>query len=931
MGIFQYLTPAVYGLLVIVWGYILVFYLRRLWGRAQPHRLLYTLLLVLSIAALSTFFESLFFGLRYTALMGFLPITIHEALERPEFVIVPKGLNLLAGVLIVAIILRRWLPQEEEERRATAERARTLESMVQERTRELEAANRQLTEDLEERTRLASALRESDARFRAVFEYAGLGVVVVDPALRIVSCNAAIQRMLGYSHDELIALGIEGISHPDDLEEDLALADSLRQGAHVAYQLDKRYIHKNGSIVWGSLTGTIVRDEHGGIAFGIGMVEDITERRNAEAAVRESESLLRTFFDSAPFRMGVVELEEDDVRFVKINAAFAASIGKPVEEIAGRSASEIGFDRETVDVWRRHYQMSVAERRVVQFENRRHINGRWDTLVATVAPIDGCAGSTPRLLFVVEDVTERKQAEEELAQQRVLMDTIVRQAADGVIVSDHLGMLLFTNEAARRIARIPEGVTVDAFSPEIWGTAYDENGVIVPATHWSIRVALRGEVYQGQAARMVRRDGSHYDILVSAAPVRDAHGAIVAAVATFTDITERRQAEDERRKLEAQMQHAQKLESLGVLAGGIAHDFNNLLVGILGNADLALSELSQHSPASSYLHDVIKAAQRASDLSRQMLAYSGKGRFIVEPVNLNDIIQEMAHLLEVSISKNAVLRFNLAEPLPWVEADATQIRQVVMNLITNASDALENDVGTISISTAGVHCTPADFDGSYSGEQLEAGDYVVLEVMDTGHGMDPDTIERVFEPFFTTKFTGRGLGLSAVLGIVRGHGGALQVKSTLGDGSLFAVFLPARSAPPVRAPQSGDRFMSIAAGGTVLLVDDDAVVRDVTLRMLERAGFAVVTAADGEEAVARFTECADTLSCVFLDLTMPKMDGEKTFKALKAIRDDVPVVLVSGYSDRELSDRYSSRGFAGFLQKPFRKDDLYEMIRSILG
>ena len=931
MGLFQYLTPAVYGLLVIVWGYILVFYVRRLWSRPIRHRLLPTLLLVLAIAALSTFFESLFFGLRYTALMGFLPIGIHEALQRPELVIIPKALNLLAGLLIIGIILRRWLPQEEAERQAALEREQTLQSLVQDRTRELEQANQQLVDELEERKRLTTALRQSDARFRAVFEHAGLGIVVMGPDRGIVTCNAALLRMLGYSADELKDLGIEGITHPDDLDADLALADSLLSGERDFYRLDKRYLHKDGSIVWGSLTGTVVRDQGGHTLFAIRLIEDITERRNAEAALRKSESVLRAFFDSAPFRMGVVEIEDDDIRFIKTNATFAASIGKQVSEIAGRTASEIEYERGAIDVWRHHYRRSVAENRTVQFENQRLLNGQSEIVRATIAPIDVAPGHVPRVLFVVEDITESRQAEEELAKQRVLMDTIVRQAADAVVVCDSLGEVLFVNEAARRIARIPDGVAVDVLSPEIWGTAYDETGAIVPAKNWSIPMALRGEVYQSQAARMVRGDGSYYDILVSTAPVRDAHGTIVAAVATFTDVTERRKAEDERRKIEAQMQHAQKLESLGVLAGGIAHDFNNLLVGILGNADLALSELSQHSPAASYLHDVIKAAQRASDLSRQMLAYSGQGKFVVEPVNLNDIIEEMAHLLKVSISKNAVLRFDLAEPLPCVEADATQIRQVVMNLITNASDALENHVGTIAINTAAVYCTPADFSDSYSGERMEAGDYVVLEVMDTGRGMDADTVERVFEPFFTTKFTGRGLGLAVVLGIVRGHGGTLQVKSAPGAGSVFTAFIPATSASVVQPVDTGDRVTSIVAGGTVLLVDDEEVVRNVMGRMLKHVGLAVITASDGLEAIERFKEHGRNLSCVFLDLTMPRMGGDETFEALKAIRDDVPVVLVSGYSDKDLSDRFSNRGFAGFLQKPFRREELHDMLRAILG
>ncbi|GMV91942.1 MAG: histidine kinase [Candidatus Hydrogenedentota bacterium] len=931
MGLFQYLTPAVYGMLVVVWGYILVFYLRRLIERSRQHKLLYKLFIILGIAALSTLFESVFFGLRYSAVMELLPPYIHETLERPELVILPKGLNLLAGLLIIWILLRRWLPQEEQDRREALARTRSLESQVQERTAELEASNRQLSEELDERTRLTNALRESDARFRAVFEHAGLGVVIVDLDFKIVDCNDALIRMLGYSKDEIVALGIEGITHPDDLDADLALAESLRHGSHDSYQMDKRYVRKDGAIVWGSLTGTIVRDETGRPAFGIGMVEDITERRRAEDAVRESENLLRTFFNSSPFRMGVVEIEDHEVRFVNVNQAFAEAVGRDVTSVAGCTASELGFDRDEIDSWLTKYRRSIAENRSVRFESRRFISDHWETVLATIAPIDGASGTGPRLLFVVEDITQRKEAEDELAKQRGLMETIMQQAADAIVVCDNNGKIVFVNAAARRIARISDEQLDGELSPPIWGAAYDTDGKEIPLEKWSIPTALRGEEYRSQEARMVRSDGSYYDILVSSAPVKNADGDVIAAVATFTDITEHNRADEARRKLEGQMQHAQKLESLGVLAGGIAHDFNNLLVGILGNADLAISELPPRSPAVSYLQDVMKAAQRASDLSRQMLAYSGKGKFVVELVNVNEIIREMAHLLEVSISKSAVLRFNLSEPLPLVEADATQLRQIVMNLITNASDALEDNVGTIAISTAGVHCSQEDFAGSLTGEAPGAGDYVVLEVTDTGTGMEPETVARVFEPFFTTKFTGRGLGLAAVLGIVRSHGGTIEVSSTPGQGTVFSVFLPATQAPSTVSRAQDHDAQNCTFEGTVLLVDDEDAVRSVMARMLEQQGLEVVAASNGEQAVERFRERSGEFACVLLDLTMPGMDGEATFDALHAIRDDVPIVLTSGYSEQELTERFSARGFAGFLQKPFRREDLRNIVQAILG
>ncbi|MCC6489352.1 MAG: response regulator, partial [Candidatus Hydrogenedentes bacterium] len=548
-----------------------------------------------------------------------------------------------------------------------------------------------------------------------------------------------------------------------------------------------------------------------------------------------------------------------------------------------------------------------------------------------VAPIELNPDAPSRLLFVVDDITQRMKAQEDLDNQRILMETILSQAGDAILVCGQDGKVLFVNDAARRIGRIPDEVPITEVTPALWGTAYTPGGEEIPFSDWSIPRALRGEVYLSREARMVRADGSYYDILISFAPVRNSAGQIIAAVATFSDITQRKVEEEERRKLEAQIQHSQKLESLGVLAGGIAHDFNNLLVGILGNADLALSELSPSAPSRGYILDLIKAAQRASDLSKQMLAYSGKGKFTVEPLDINEIIREMAHLLEVSISKKAVLRYNLMDALPLVEADATQMRQIVMNLITNASDALGDSNGVISITTDAKHFTQSDFRGFYLDSTLPEGPYVALEISDSGCGMDPDTLSRIFEPFFTTKFTGRGLGLAAVLGIVRGHRGTLKVYSEPHRGTAFKVFLPVSAQAALPSLKSDYGAGEWRGTGLVLLVDDEDMVRRVTARMLNRLGFDVAVASDGQEAVDVFAKRSQEIVCVLLDLTMPRMDGETAYSTLRRMRADVPVILTSGYNEQEVRERFAGRGMAGFVQKPFKMEELHAALRRVLA
>jgi CheY-like chemotaxis protein len=378
------------------------------------------------------------------------------------------------------------------------------------------------------------------------------------------------------------------------------------------------------------------------------------------------------------------------------------------------------------------------------------------------------------------------------------------------------------------------------------------------------------------------------------------------------------------------MQQMQKLESLGVLAGGIAHDFNNLLVAILGNAGLALMELPPESPARQTVLAIETAAQRAAELTRQMLAYSGKGRFVIERLNLSRIVEEMAHLLEVSVSKRAVLKYRFAPDLPAIEGDATQLRQVIMNLITNASDAIGDRSGVISISTGLMHADAAYLKTAYMDDALPEGDYVYLEVADTGLGMDEQTAERIFDPFFTTKFTGRGLGLAAVLGIVRSHRGAIKLYTEPGRGTTFKILFPT-AGPAVPTPEEPVEAATTApAVATILVVDDDETVRTVTRRMLEQSGYTVFQAADGAEALAIYRENQGAIDLVLLDMTMPHMDGEETFRELRRIDPRVRVLLTSGYNEQDATERFAGKGLGGFIQKPYRPQELLERIRSIL-
>ncbi|MEQ1858918.1 MAG: response regulator [Chthoniobacteraceae bacterium] len=395
------------------------------------------------------------------------------------------------------------------------------------------------------------------------------------------------------------------------------------------------------------------------------------------------------------------------------------------------------------------------------------------------------------------------------------------------------------------------------------------------------------------------------------------------------DITAQRKHEAEADELERKLQETQKLESLGVLAGGIAHDFNNLLTGILGNASLARQDISPSSPAQPHLEQIEAVTLRAGELCKQMLAYSGKGRFQVQRLDLSELVRETTQLIQLSIDKTAVLRFELAGSLPPIEADATQIRQVVMNLVINASEALGGKSGVIAINTGIIRADREYLDRTVLSPDLPEGDYAFMEVSDTGCGMTTEQQARMFEPFFTTKFTGRGLGLSAVLGIVRGHRGAMRVYSEAGRGTTFKVVFPAASGEA--EPPPTERAATPWSGtGAVLVVDDEPTVRTVAARIIEKFGFTAIVAADGREGVEKFLAHRSEIVAVLMDLTMPHLDGESAFRELRAIDPDVRVVLMSGFNEQDAINRFTGKGLAGFVQKPFKPETLRRKLKEAL-
>ncbi|MFK7742843.1 MAG: response regulator [Planctomycetota bacterium] len=402
-----------------------------------------------------------------------------------------------------------------------------------------------------------------------------------------------------------------------------------------------------------------------------------------------------------------------------------------------------------------------------------------------------------------------------------------------------------------------------------------------------------------------------------------------ALARTIDFAVERKRASDSQRQLDQSLLQPQKLESLGVLSGGIAHDFNNLLSSILGYAALALEHIPPNANYRRDVQQIERASQRAADLTRQLLAYSGKGRFIVEAVNISKLVQEMSHLVKLSTQRQVSVRYDLDEALPPVQADATQLGQVLLNLITNAAEASE-DNGVISLYT-GV----TDVDDAYQASlqihrPLAPGRYVFLEVTDSGCGMSPLTRQRMFDPFFTTKRSGRGLGLAAVLGIVQGHKGAMKVYSHEGKGTTIKVLLPA-SDGVVRESSRPAGTLHWEGKGTVLIIDDEEDVRDVARAILERFGLTVLVADGGKSGVQTYREQHKNIDAVLLDMTMPDLHGAAVFEELRRIDPKVKAVLTSGYNEQDAVSRFAGKGLAGFIAKPIQMRELAIAFRKVLG
>jgi PAS domain S-box-containing protein len=609
-----------------------------------------------------------------------------------------------------------------------------------------------------------------------------------------------------------------------------------------------------------------------------------------------------------------------------VNKPWAAFVGQP-------SGALIGVDVATFVAPVSH-DSGLAEllgqvitgRRAVIFEGIGRGAGGPRHIEYAMTPIADPDGATGRILIIGRDVTARRQQLAALRESEQFFRRIFEHGPIGVMIASADWRILRVNSRFAEIVGYEEAELGacridDLTHPD----DCDRDGELLDQLQDGELEAYQVEI------RMVRKDRRAVWTQVTRTAVTDADNQVLYVVTLAEDVDARKQAEVEREEMEERLRDRQKLESLGLLAGGIAHDLNNLLVPILGNAELTLNELPAYAPQRVALQEIVLASRRAAQLAQQMQAYSGRGHFVMGAVDLSAIAGDMTTVLRASLGADISLAFDLLSSLPAIHADASQMQQIVLNLVQNASEAMSDRGGTVTVSTGTRELTHELLESFYLPTDLPEGDYVFIRVADAGRGMSPDVLERLFEPFFSTKGPGRGLGLPAVLGIVRGHGGAIAVDSVQSGGTTVTVYFPTRSqragheSHVVSETRRADRH---APHGTVLVVEDDEAVRALAARTLERAGYQTVTANDGHVAIEYLREHGSAVACVVLDLVMPHVHGEAVCRELTELAPAIPVVVISGYLD-QVTEQVAVKA-TGVLQKPFTPQTLRDAVRAAI-
>jgi PAS domain S-box-containing protein len=761
-------------------------------------------------------------------------------------------------------------------------------------------------------------IKKRQKYLEAVLHAALDAIVTLDASHHILEWNPGAEQIFGYSRDEAVGRSLDDlVSRPDVVEEAKAITKKVLSGQHLVPLETVRY-RKDGTPVNVIVASSPIQIE-GELHGAVGVYTDITDRKRAEEALRVSEEKFRLTFESVPDAVTISRIE--DGRYLSVNNGFCRITGYSKEEATGKTAFELGLYVNPAD--RERLLANLQDKGMVDgFEVQYRMKDErvLDTLLS---------GKIFRyekkdcLVAVVKDVTQFKGTQEELRRSEKRYRDLFNSVSDLIYTQDLEGHFLSANRAMTEIFGYePEEFighkTTDFMKPELRPLFY---------TEYIEKIKKQG--HNEGVTSYFARDGRKTYLEYRSRLIKPGTGEpYITGIGR--DVTERILAEKEIKKLNKQMLQAQKMEAVGTLAGGIAHDFNNLLQGILGFTQMLLMEKDGNDPDTAKLEQIEKAAHRASELTQQLLAFSRKVESNLRPVDLNQELEQVRNLLERTIPKMIAIELHLEDHLNVIRADPAQLEQVIMNFGVNARDAMP-DSGKLVFETENV-----TLDEEYCKAHLGArpGRYVLLSISDTGQGMDRETLEHIFEPFFTTKGvgSGTGLGLAMVYGIIKSHGGYIMCYSEPGEGTTFKIYLPVMEGDPVRNETETNRNAAVPEGGseTILLVDDEEILRDIGKDILEKFGYTVLLAADGESAVELYRENPEDISLVILDIVMPGMGGKKCLEEILKMNPQAKVVMASGYSINGRVKEVLDGGARAFIKKPYELKQMLAEVRKVL-
>jgi PAS domain S-box-containing protein len=750
-------------------------------------------------------------------------------------------------------------------------------------------------------------LRESDERFRALFAAAATGIAIAAPEGQYVQANAAYCQLVGYTEDELRSLDFAALTHPEDLALNVKLRSEMLAGERDSFLLEKRYLRKGGGIVWVRHTVSATRSAVGDITSLIVIAEDISERKLAENALRHGEERLRLITNLVPHG---IFAKDSAGRHIFANPALAELAGLPVEQILGKDDFDLVADRAQAEAYRADDLAVIrsGKKTVISEELRTDLSGRTRILQTTKIPFTVAETGETAVLGVCVDVTEQKRVE---ARFRRLVDSNVQ----GVFFWNTTGQITDANDAfLGMVGYGREDLTAGRMS---WAAMTPPE--MVERDQRALKELASAGVCEPFEKEFIRRDGSRVPILIGPAMFEDNPQEGLCFVLDLS----------ERRRLEQQFLRAQRMESIGTLAGGVAHDFNNILSVILSFASLILADLKPGDPVRSDVSEIARAGERATDLTRQLLAFSRKQVLQPQVLDLGQVILGMEKMLRRLLSEAIELSLIVPPSPPGsVLADPGQVEQIVMNLAVNARDAMPEG-GRLIIEVA-----DAELDAEYAElhHGVVPGSYVMIAVTDTGIGMDAATRERIFEPFFTTKEVGRGtgLGLSTVFGIVKQSQGHIWVYTEPGHGSSFKVYLPRVEQPADAVLAAPLEPTSLRGSETVLLVEDESQVRTTTRAILQRHGYNVLDAQNGGEALLICEQFPAAIHLLVTDVVMPRMSGRQVAERLAPIRPGMKVLYVSGYTEDSVIRAGVLDSSIAFLAKPITPNALLRKVREVL-